>query len=138
MFIQAPIIGCITPPSKFDVPVKNANIVPSILRGVIFAKSAIIGKVENAIETVPKTTFVKKRNARSLIPQERFHLIAKAYAKKAPKIPMQTLKNRMVLTSTLFKNFSYIITPTTEQTYPTRVIIANINLLTPTTFIKKK
>jgi hypothetical protein len=51
---------------------------------------------------------------------------------------MQTLKNNIVLTSTLFKNFSYITTPMTEQTYPTRVIIANMNLLTPTTFIKKK
>jgi hypothetical protein len=81
---------------------------------------------------------VKKRNERSLIPQDRFHLIAKAYAKKAPNIPIQTLKNRMVLTSTLFKNFSYKITPITEQIYPTRVIIAKINLLTPTTFIKKK
>ena len=97
-----------------------------------------MGKVENAIETVPNTMFVKNKNAKSFIPQERFHLIAKAYAKNAPKIPMQTLKNNIVLTSTLFKNFSYITTPMTEQTYPTRVIIANMNLLTPTTFIKKK
>ena len=99
------------------------------------ANSAIIGKVENAIEKVPKTIAVKNKKERSFIPQAKFHLIAKAYARNAPTIPIITLKNNIVLTSTLFRNFSYITTPMTEQIYPTRVIIANMNLLTPTTFI---
>ena len=99
------------------------------------ANNAIMGKVENAIEKVPKTMAVKNRKERSLIPQDIFHLIANAYARKAPTIPIIALKNNIVLTSTLLRNFSYIITPITEQIYPTSVIIANINLLTPTTFI---
>jgi hypothetical protein len=35
--------------AKFIVPVKNANVVPSILFGVILANRAIIGRVYNNV-----------------------------------------------------------------------------------------
>ena len=45
LFRNVPTAGEITVPEKFIVPVKKAKIVPSILGGVIFAKSASIGKL---------------------------------------------------------------------------------------------
>jgi hypothetical protein len=44
-FINVPIPGEITVDARFIVPVKNANIVPSIFGGVILAKRANIGKL---------------------------------------------------------------------------------------------
>jgi hypothetical protein len=43
--INVPIPGEMTVDAKFIVPVKNANMVPSILGGVILAKRANIGKL---------------------------------------------------------------------------------------------
>ena len=80
-----------TEPSKLEVPVKNAYIVPSTLFGVSFANSARIGMVENAIPTAPKTMSVKNRKTISSMPHAKFHLIAKENAKKAPVIFIKTL-----------------------------------------------
>lgn len=49
LLIRVPIPGWITVDAKFMVPVKKANIVPSILAGVIFANSASIGKEYNTV-----------------------------------------------------------------------------------------
>lgn len=43
--IHTPIIGEITFAAKLVVPVRKAKTVPSILTGVILAKSASVGKV---------------------------------------------------------------------------------------------
>jgi len=50
------------------VPVKNANIVPSILGGVILPNRAITGKINSVYENVLKIMSVKKRKTKSGIP----------------------------------------------------------------------
>ena len=54
-------MGAMTPWSRLEVPVKKANIVPSILLGVILAKSARIGNVPKERDIAPKTTSVNIR-----------------------------------------------------------------------------
>ena len=62
---------------KFFVPVKNANIVPSIEFGVILAKSAIIGKTNSVKDKVLKVTSVKNKTLISDNPIYKLYLLAK-------------------------------------------------------------
>ena len=62
---------------KFFVPVKNANIVPSIDIGVILAKSAIIGKTNSVKDKVLKVTSVKNKTLISDNPIYKLYLLAK-------------------------------------------------------------
>ena len=75
---QAPTMGLRTPSAKFQVPVKNANMVASTPGGVIFAKRAIVGKINMAIMRQPNTTSVKTMNIKSLTPIRWFHRMANA------------------------------------------------------------
>lgn len=59
LLTKFPIRGWMTPWSRFEVPVRNANMVPSMRFGVIFANSDMMGRVEKAIAMAPKTTSVK-------------------------------------------------------------------------------
>ncbi len=61
-FIKAPVKGYNTYTSKHHVPEKKLNTVASTFLGVSFASSDNIGKAENAIPTVEKTTSVKIKN----------------------------------------------------------------------------
>ena len=71
LFIKVPIAGEINEPYKFIALVRNANTVPSILMGVIFAKSDIIGSSNRTADKILNVTSVKKRNTKSGIPQSR-------------------------------------------------------------------
>ena len=77
-----PMPGEITVEARFIVPVKKAKIVPSILAGVILAKSARIGKVYRRVPTTLNTISVKSKNTRSSIPISLFHLFAKQKLRK--------------------------------------------------------
>jgi len=68
LLIKVPIAGIINEWERFIVPVKNANIVPSILGGVILPNRAIIGKINSVYENVLKIMSVKKRKTKSGIP----------------------------------------------------------------------
>ena len=67
-FIQTPIMGESILEAKLVVPVKNAKTVPSILAGVILAKSARVGRVLIACAMTPKMVSVNTMKAISLMP----------------------------------------------------------------------
>jgi len=77
--IHTPIIGEITFEAKLVVPVRKAKTVPSILTGVILAKSARVGSVLIAYEITPKMVSVTIMKAMSLMPTSWFQRQAKAY-----------------------------------------------------------
>ena len=62
LFIKAPVKGCKTYTSRHHVPEKKLNTVASTFFGVNFASNDKIGRAENAIPTVEKTTSVKIKN----------------------------------------------------------------------------
>jgi len=69
LFTCVPTIGERTPSAKFQLPVKKANIVPSIPGGVILANNAKHGRTLRARLRHPKTTSVNTMKIRSLIPK---------------------------------------------------------------------
>ena len=71
-FILEPTKGANTPFEKFNVPVKNAKQVASILLGVILAKRTIVGNYVYAKPSVPRTTSVNVINIMSLMPINKF------------------------------------------------------------------
>jgi hypothetical protein len=71
LLINVPIAGEINEPYRFIALVRNANTVPSILIGVIFANRDIIGSSNKTADKILKVTSVKKRNTKSGMPQSR-------------------------------------------------------------------
>lgn len=71
LLINVPIAGEINEPYKFIALVRNAKTVPSILNGVIFAKSDMTGSSKRTAERILKVTSVKKRKTKSGMPQSR-------------------------------------------------------------------
>jgi len=124
--------------AKFIVPVRKAKMVPSILGGVILAKSARIGKLYKITPITEKTTSVKSKNAISGIPISRFHLFAKQNYKKAPTAPTIIAKNIIHLVSTFLHHALYIRAPMMWQICPISTNIAKTNFDILISFNKKK
>ena len=136
--IQVPTAGAITVPQKFNVPVKNANIVPSIFGGVILANSERIGNVNRRVLRTLKITSVNIRKNISSISTSRFHRLAKAKLRRLPSTEQHIAKISMFLVSTFLHQALQISAPTRWHIQPIRTKSAKMNLETPITFIRKK
>lgn len=77
-FIHTPTKGDNTLEARFVVPVKNANTVPSIFLGVIFANKASVGRKFIAWEITPKIVSVHTIKTISLICIFKWSRFAKA------------------------------------------------------------
>lgn len=75
--MKVPIPGDMTVLQKLATPVKKANIVPSILIGVILANKFNIGKLYKKIRIVLNTISLTSKNNMSFMFQFLFHLFAK-------------------------------------------------------------
>jgi hypothetical protein len=103
LLINVPIAGEINEPYKFIALVRNANTVPSILIGVIFAKSDIMGSSKRTADRILKVTSVKKRKTKSGIPHSRLYRHAKKKSNRRPVDLTIIEASTIILTSTVLK-----------------------------------
>ena len=88
---------------KFIVPVKNANIVPSILGGVTLAKRDKSGRAYRIVDNVLNTISVNNSHAISGISISRFHLFANVKVRKLPNALIPIAQIIITLVSTFLK-----------------------------------
>ena len=124
--------------AKFMIPVRVANIVPSIFLGVIFAKRARMGSVYSIVTNVSKTMSVKSKNAMSGMPISRFHRLAKVKFRNELTDPEMKATSMIVRVSIDRRNDLYMIAPNTLQIEPKSSSIANVNFEIWISFSRKK
>ena len=120
------------------VPVRKANVVPSIFLGVILANNAKIGRKKNKVSRTPKMTSENNKKMISGIPISRFQRFAKTKLRKDPIEPITIAQITMVLVSTFLHQALYISAPIKKHMYPIRTIRAKTNFVIPTSFNRKK
>ena len=101
-----PTLGEITMALRFRTPVKRAKTVASMFFGVILAKRTRTGSWLKAVERVSVIRLETITKVRSLIPRDRFSLIANTRVIRQPRTPRRLFHFIMSLTSWAFSHFS--------------------------------